>query len=112
MDFPKISQTTIPTVITRTNSPPEPQEGTTKKESCNERFKAYVNDNSWAGIIRTWGLAAIFALWGGNGIYEAFFKQKEDTTPQIKLLEDKNKNLEEQIRVLQKEVDKLKRTKE
>lgn len=94
LDIPRVSQTQ-PISTTNTKKP---------DKTTNKSLKEHLSDSSWSGIARNWGLAFLFAWWGGQGIYDRNFNQKEYTTPQIKKLEDENTVLKKRIEKLENQL--------
>ena len=100
MEPTKIETNVKPVGITETNGLPvkPPKKG---------GIKEYKNDNSSSGIIRNWLVGLVVLTWGGQGIYDRNFNQKEDTTPKIvKDLEIENKLLWERIKKLEEKTNK------
>ena len=76
------------------------------------RFRDNLNDSSWAGIIRNWLVGLVVLVWGGQGIYDRNFNQKEDSPPASQKLEEENTNQRKKIESLEEEIKKLKEGKE
>ena len=110
--LPKTETIKIANGLSATNQPPVQTESVRTPLLHKEGIKKYLDDSSWLGTIRNWFVGLVVLVWGGQGIYDRNFNQKEDSQPAIQKLEEENTNQRKKVEALEKEIKKLKEGKE
>ena len=98
--------------LSATNQPPVQTESVRTSPLHTESIKKYLDDSSWLGTIRNWLVGLVVLVWGGQGIYDRNFNQKEDSQPTIQKLKEENANQRKRVEALEEEIKKLQEGKE